>query len=210
MGNFKMSWINHLQRSPKGFTFVELLVVAGIVGIILGALFNVFRIGLKSSDKGTERLVALQKIRKSLLLIKKDVQECAFKIQVHQAVDGSGVSLEIYQPMFDDEGFPLYDEDSESAVSQSVMYRFDRNGGILYRDGKKEVEGIKDLKLSTFELEYGHIKLPALKLELFLATGTKTTAFRTVVMSRYLSYWVRDPNWVGNTTRALVNYGISD
>lgn len=152
----------------------------------------------------------LQRIRRVLLPLKKDVQECAFKIKVYQSESGTETALEIHKPAFGPHGYPLYDQENGNPVVKVVVYRFDRIKGELYRDGKKKTGGLEDLQFTTFEITHGGIRMPALRAEVIVMAEGKEIVFRTVITSRYLSYWVRDPNWVQNATCALVNYGLSD
>ncbi len=198
------------QRTETGFTLIEILVVVTLAILVLGALFSVLRIGFKASGKGAERLLVLQRIRKALLPMKRDVQECAFKIKVHNAADGSETALEIHQPAFDAHGYPFYDQENGNPVVKIIVYRFDRVSGTLYRNDMKKVEGLEDLEFATFEIIHGGIRMPALRVEFIVMVDKKEVVFRTVITSRYLSYWARDPNWVQNATSALVNYGLSD
>jgi len=187
---------------------VELLVGAVLAVIILGSLFAMLRIVFISSRKGTGKLVAIQKIRKPILMIKRDVQQGSSGIRISNTEDGDGIELKIRQLDLDSDGMPQYETGSKDPKEKNITYRFKESTGTLTRNGTKVVSGLENINLFTFGFMHEDITLPALSIEISVRSEKKIVKFRAVAVSRYLIYWARDPNWVDNVTRSLVSYNL--
>jgi len=113
-----------LFRSREGVTLFELLVAMVLMVMVSSMLYSVLNVSIKFSDKGENKLDALELERSLLDLLHRQVHGARYDTrQKKLMITVDGETLKVVT------GAPLIERDAGLVLA---IYRYDRNGRSLY------------------------------------------------------------------------------
>ena len=113
-----------LFRSREGVTLFELLVAMVLLVMVSSMLYSVLDVGIKFSDKGENKLDALELERSLLDLLHRQVHGARYDTrQKKLMITGDGETLKVVTSA------PLIERDAGLVLA---IYRYDRNDRSLY------------------------------------------------------------------------------
>ena len=108
-----------LIRSEKGFTLLEMLIVVGILGVIMGVMTMSVAMIMKVSPQNNDWTIALRRVQNAGYWISRDVQ-------MAQTIDPNPTA-----PNFLILTLPVMDIDTQTIINKTFIYKLeDMNGGM--------------------------------------------------------------------------------
>lgn len=127
------------KRKNKGFTFTEIMVVVGLIGLISTGIYQFYSHGVKSFSSTTTKKDVLADVRGALLWFEKDVKEALVSPAMPLIeFTPTKVTMRKYPKG------PTKFDSSGSIITENVTYEFTDDGDkiTLKRNGS---EGVKIL-----------------------------------------------------------------
>lgn len=130
----KATRYRHHAASERGITLFELLVAVLLLGIIATMIYSVLNVGIRFTDKGSNRIQSMNEKYGLLDLLRRQVS-CAYydsKLKkLMMSADGDSFRIATRAPFQHREAGVVY-----------AFYRYDRGSGTLYYSEKRDYYNI--------------------------------------------------------------------
>ena len=121
----------HSNRARIGFTIAEVLVAGFVMGLLLVAIFAIFRMGVVSWQKLNANTELFQSIQVSSAKLSRDAERSVF---VSASMDNSGRAVAFLSPLDQDEQFVVRDDGSLEWQKYLVFYRDPSTNEVLVKE----------------------------------------------------------------------------
>ncbi|MHB9156066.1 MAG: prepilin-type N-terminal cleavage/methylation domain-containing protein, partial [Endomicrobiales bacterium] len=146
------------NKRPCGYTLIEVVIIAAIIGIITIPVTNFFRSGAKNVVESQNKVVAQEELRQALAAIEPVLMECNEVLQVSSnsitfCTDSCGMPSYQMQGDFDGDGIaniqdPDDDNDAPSALTLPATAQW--MVGYDLKDDDDDNDGKIDMRVSFY------------------------------------------------------------